>query len=366
MINVDFVALEEQYVAELNELKVAIQNSEELQALLDSEENDDFTKLRGAFEPQIHALYEKVSDVAPLQIFALEKALLDVDFEGVYLGKILNYTLLRASVNGDYKANLPNDTLEEAILAFAGSVNFDFLKKVSKQALQVAFAVASDVWITSLLQGIGNRKIVEYLQGLKPYKREFLKQRTSMYVSLRKQFSDTVLYTFAVPKDLPTFRQYVPEIVFNLEKRISLDASVASFSGVLSDLLSKPEFLKSANFGDLLLSAGLFVEFTEGEKEAFASNVKTLFSTPANVTTFIAALNDKLKTKKYVGAAQVARLTELLTGSAENLDIVFQGVNQVYQEGLQSEISESIVELAKSFPDLSIEAKTIRTAVVVA
>ena len=38
----------------------------------------------------------------------------------------------------------------------------------------------------------------------------------------------------------------------------------------------------------------------------------------------------------------------------------------MYQEGLQPEISESIVELAKSFPDLSIEAKTIRTAVVVA
>ena len=91
-------ALNPEYQARLDEIAKAIPESEEHVQYLEEEEEEDYQKMRDRFEPLIQAIYEEVAQDNPLQLPALETALLANDFEGMYLPRILGYTVLRGLV----------------------------------------------------------------------------------------------------------------------------------------------------------------------------------------------------------------------------------------------------------------------------
>jgi hypothetical protein len=86
--------LDQKYQDELDALRSAIQNSETLATYLEDEEEASYQALRDEFEPQIEALYERVADDHPLQLTILEVALLHSEFEGLYLSRILGFSVL--------------------------------------------------------------------------------------------------------------------------------------------------------------------------------------------------------------------------------------------------------------------------------
>jgi hypothetical protein len=91
-------ALDKKYQVALDNVKGAIQASDLLNTYLDSEEDEDYKALYEAYEPQIEEIYKEVADKNPLQLTALENYLLDEGFEGLYLPRILGYTVLRGAV----------------------------------------------------------------------------------------------------------------------------------------------------------------------------------------------------------------------------------------------------------------------------
>ena len=143
--------LDQQYQDRLQVLGEEIQASEELQQYLEEEEEEFYLRLKEMFEPKIAAIYEEVAENDPLQLVTFESALLDEKFEGLYLPKILGYSVLRGEVNAEFKYVGPQDHFKNVLMAICNSANFDILKKRIGQSIQMGFAMSSDIWITNLL-----------------------------------------------------------------------------------------------------------------------------------------------------------------------------------------------------------------------
>ena len=105
--------LDIRYKTVLDDIKTTIQLSEELKTYLDTEEDEEYKLLVQAHEQAIHQLYEQIAKENPLQLVAFEKALLDEQFEGLYLPKALGYAVLRGRVNENVKYIRPQDHFSE-------------------------------------------------------------------------------------------------------------------------------------------------------------------------------------------------------------------------------------------------------------
>ena len=95
--------LNQEYLDELALIKTDIQASDILAKYLDEEEEEDYLALREAFEPRISELYKKIAENNPLQLVTLEKELLDDEYEGMYITRILGFAVLRGEINDNYK-----------------------------------------------------------------------------------------------------------------------------------------------------------------------------------------------------------------------------------------------------------------------
>ena len=95
--------LDSHYKNQLDQIATQIQASEFLKTYLEEEEEEDYIKLRTEFEPLIGALHQVVAEHHPLQLVAFEEALLDEQFEGLFLPRILGYAVLRGEVDELYR-----------------------------------------------------------------------------------------------------------------------------------------------------------------------------------------------------------------------------------------------------------------------
>ena len=150
-------ALAEAYETKLKALGSEVQESEELQAYLEEEEEEQYMQLKELFEPRIAMIYDEVASAHPLQLMALETMLLEPDFEGLYLPKILGFTVLRGEVNEvKMKYTRTQEHFKKVLLAICNSANFDLLRKRIGQSIQMGFALSSDIWVTNLINEIDN------------------------------------------------------------------------------------------------------------------------------------------------------------------------------------------------------------------
>ena len=187
------------YGDQITTLAEEIQNSEELSAYLDTEEEEDFNRLKEMFEPRISMVYEQVAREAPLQLISLEKSLLNEQLEGLFLPKILGYSVLRGEVSDRQKYVLPQDHFRDILLAICNSANFDILKKRIGQTIQVGFALSSDIWITNLINSIDNKRVRYYLQGQKLERYRVEKERQILRFRYSRQFLNDNYQTAIFP-----------------------------------------------------------------------------------------------------------------------------------------------------------------------
>ena len=130
--------LNEEYQQQLEKIAQQIQGSEEYAKYLDEEEEDDYQSLRELIEPNINALYKEVASANPLQLISLENALLDDKFEGMFLPRILGYSILRGQVNDNFKFYRPQRHFKKILMAICRSSNFDVIRKRIGQTTKTA------------------------------------------------------------------------------------------------------------------------------------------------------------------------------------------------------------------------------------
>lgn len=200
--------LDAQYIEELEEIAGEIQEADDLARYLESEEEEDYLRLKDQFEPLIGGVYERVARENPLQLPTLELILLESVFEGLFLPKILGYAVLRGEIDQQYQYVRPQEHFKDILLAICQSPNFEILKKRIGQTIQIGFALSSDIWITNLINSIENKRIRYYLQGQKIDRYRHLNERSIGYERYKKQFRNEVFQSAdfpTTPEELPVY-----------------------------------------------------------------------------------------------------------------------------------------------------------------
>lgn len=255
--------LDPKYRAELDEIIEAIQEAEELQAWLENEEEADYNALRELYEQVVADLYKQVAMEAPLQLRAFEDAVLDERIEGLFLPKLLGYTVLRDPVNAQCQYYYPQEDFRKVLLAICNSANFEELKKRIGQTVQIGFALSSDIWVTNLLDSIDNKAVRAFLNGQRMAKYHDPQVRRESYRRYALQFKNDVFFSTEFPSTSGQMQKVYPSFAYFLEKRVKGKLDNSSLTAPIAEVILSKELQGSQEH---LTIAILFMNFFNPEK----------------------------------------------------------------------------------------------------
>ncbi|MBK8515788.1 MAG: hypothetical protein IPL55_05700 [Saprospiraceae bacterium] len=251
-------ALATNYKTHLDQLKAALQNSELLELYLENESEDLYKQMIDAFEPHILELYTHVADNHPLQLISLEKEILDSGFEGLFLPKILGYSVLRGEIDNNYKYVRPQDHFKNILNAICESANFDYIKMRIGQTVQIGFALSSDIWLTNLMEHLTNKKVKSFLNVQKLDKFRDVAQRKIGYESYQNQFQNQNYLSAEFPKTVTELKLLGSSLINFLKYRTQRRFNNESILPHIDRLISNEAFHSEPEFLEVLMITGMF------------------------------------------------------------------------------------------------------------
>ena len=284
------------YKDRLEAIAQGIQNSEALKTFLDTEEETDYKAIIQGFEPSIDELYQDVVKENPLQIIALETALLDARFEGLYMSRLLGYSVLRGRVSNHIKFVRPQEQFRKVILSMANSSNFESIANRTGQGVQAGFALSSDIWITNLINEMQGKRAKSYFQGQKQSKFRDIDERSKAYKIYSKQFRELNFSTGKFPKNSTEFLIEFPSLRDFLIYRVTNDLDNGSIVTPLLSLINDKNIQEQNGYNDIVLIASVFMQFNKKDGEQVAAKLNKQRSKEGFDTeffTFILALLDR-------------------------------------------------------------------------
>jgi len=274
----------------------AIQASDQLQVFLDTEEESDYRAIVDAYEAHIHEIHTEVAREHPLQLTALETELLDPGYEGLYMPKLLGYSVLRGRLNQHLKYVRPQEQFRKVILAIANSSNFEYICARVGQGVQVGFALSSDIWITNLINEMRGKRAKSYFQGQKQSKFRELSERSKAHRIYEKQFSELNFATAKFPESPSEFIVEFPSLRNFLIYRLTHDLNNDSIVTPLLKLLNDPAMQTQNGYIDIVLIASVFMQFNKKDGEQVAARLNEARKTEGfdeEFFSFILALLDR-------------------------------------------------------------------------
>lgn len=275
--------LNKKYQEQLDEIAVQIQASEHLTRYLEDEEEEDYLHLRSAFEPAIMELHKTVADNHPLELIPFEEYLLDEKFEGLFLPRILGYAVLRGEVDEHYRYVRPQPHFKKILLSVCHSSNFDSIKKRMGQTIQTGFALSSDIWITSLVNEINNKRIRYFLQGLKDPKFRNTKERKILYQRYNNQFKSENFHSAKFPTTMSELKVEFSSLKLFLIQRIINKNDNHSLAPKIIEFLDNSDFKNTDEYIEMLSIYGSFMNIDEKHQDHFA---KVLNEARKNINDF--------------------------------------------------------------------------------
>lgn len=262
--------LDIKYKTVLDNIKSSIQLSEELKTYLDTEEDEDYKALVLKFENEIHELYTTVADNHPLQLISLERALMDDQFEGLYLPKALGYAVLRGRVNSRIKYERPQNHFADILDFITKSSNFEQIRLRVGQSIQIGFAMSSDIWITNFLANVTNKRAKTFLESQRFIKYREEKQRNTALVKYRKQFQSLNFSTVVMPENITELLVESGSLKDFLIYRGLREYNNESLKPALQKLINNNEYYDNKEFYELCLIIGAHFDLEAGD----VSNLK--------------------------------------------------------------------------------------------
>ena len=287
-------ALDQMYVEKLEEIKAAIQQSELLATYLDNEDEESYKALQETFEPYIHQMYEYLADHSPLQLEAMEKYLLDVDFEGLYLPKILGYSILRGEVDDNYRYRFPQNHFKDILLAICDSANFEIIKNRIGQSIKVGFMLSSDIWVTHLIDSVENKRLKTYLNSFRAEPIRDLSKRKSLYENYKMQFSKLNFLSAEFPENEHALKRLFPKIKSFLLYRATHNHDNQSLMNYLSKLIASEEFNNADEYLELLIVSGLMYDLTDDQKKKLTKSFSQIEKIKPHFNTLFFGTLDRL------------------------------------------------------------------------
>ena len=202
--------LNDDYKERLQAVAEVIQGSDELAAYLDEESPELYKVLQDTYEPLVSEIYQEVAENDPLQIKALENVLLNPYFEGLFLPRILGYSV------------------------------------------QVGFSLSSDIWISNLLDQIENKKVRAFLQSMRHDRFRDQNERKTLVERYRKQFAHYNFYTAEFPETVNELKVEFGALKSFLLNRIKFNSKHDSYSHEIHSIITKKQFSKEQEYLELL------------------------------------------------------------------------------------------------------------------
>ena len=340
-------SLDNIFKTEALDIAKQIQDSEELKTYLETEEEEDFQVIREKYEPLMYDLHTRVAADEPLQLVALEKEYLNTDFEGLFLPRMLGFSVLRGEINqSTMKYVLPQDHFKDILYTICNSSNFEFLKKRIGQSIQIGFAMSSDIWITNLINGITNRRIRYFLQGQKLDKYRDIRSRLTGLVRFKKQFKNENYFSANFPNTVNELTVLYTTLRSFLMQR--LERKTANNTAVINEmqkLIQNSGFHGTKEHTELMGLYANFYQLKKTEKETLASVFNSERKNNAQfVENYLDFLLAALKNKGVdIDAKADGRISALLDRSIQddlsdyyNLMDIIHGKGYVHDDAIEA------------------------------
>jgi hypothetical protein len=359
--------LSQEYVDQLEAIAGSLQESEQLALYQDTEEDEDYKMLSAMYEPLLAELHLQVATNDPLQLISFEQILLDPAFEGLFLPKILAYSVLRGNVsNIDCKYARQQEHFKAVLDAILTSPNFDWLKKRIGQTVQIGFMLSSDIWITGLTNSYSNKRFRYYLQSNKLDKYRFEKERREAWVRYKKQFSSEVYFTTDFPTQLSELKVFYPAVKEFLYARIARNLNNKSFQSQIDEYITNPDFLNHAEHTEMLAWYANYFD-VEGDS---AETLKAIFNAQRTedkkfADTYFNLLLEWLHSDINVTESVHRRVNDLLDETIKDeLTDFYALMNEIDSKGFTSEDAINAVRLYhNNHEGLSVQNQCVRRVI---
>ncbi|HHB78555.1 MAG TPA: hypothetical protein ENK85_04920 [Saprospiraceae bacterium] len=260
--------LDKKYIDQLDAIQQEMMQLDAYSQFLDTEEEEHYNELQDIMGPKISALYHQVSTEKPLQLLEFERSLLKDELEGMFLPRMLGYTVMRGVINKDtYKYILSQEHFQEVLVNICNSPNFEFLRSRIGQTVQLGFGLSSDIWVTNLINVIPNKKVKTYLKTQKDSKYRLLENRKYLYTKYLRQFRNDNYFTTVFPTTMPELSVYFPELRNFLIQRTRLGVRDASLTSKLVEFLADKSYFGSPEQFALLALTVNFVTLDDAQKK---------------------------------------------------------------------------------------------------
>lgn len=235
--------LNDTYKAHLDAIAEAIQASPSLALYNEEEEDEHYEALKAEFEPQIEAAHEQINHYSPFEIESFERYLLDDRFEGLFLPRVLGYSVLRPQINQRFYYSRQNDHFGTLLSYISGNINFDQLSSRIGQAVQVGFALSSDIYVTGVIDEIPSKRVRQFLLTQKSDDARTADGRKAIYNRYKRQFASRNYQYAAVPQQAGELISHTDHFVDFLLYRVSQsELNNDALPAPLYDFLTNEDF----------------------------------------------------------------------------------------------------------------------------
>lgn len=360
--------LNEAYQQHLDAIAEAIQASPNLATFLEEEEEQYYDALKQEFEPQIEQAHQQLVDYSPLEIEAFEQYLLDERFEGLFLPRILGYAVLRGEVTDHVYYARQNDHFGSILKAIAVSNNFDLLRSRIGQSTQCGFALSSDIFVTSLIDGVANKRVRNFLQSQRSSDARTKEGRYRIYRRYQKQFRERN-YHYApfplTPGELTTLSNALNDfLLFRVRGTLNNDALLPT----LHAMVVHPEFAGREEILRPIVIYGAYFNPEEAQRaELVAALNRDRKANPDRTSQGILEFILSLKNNREVpfGPEQEKQLGTIIDRSLEDdLTAYFNLTDKIHGDGyVNSTVHEAIIEELPLHAGLSPFNENIRQSI---
>lgn len=359
-------ALAQAYIDKLDQIKKDIQDSDLLAKYLEEEEEELFKEFQLKFEPIIDDLHKEVAQNHPLQLHTFEEALLDEQFEGLFLPRILGYAVMRGQVNEDFKYARPQSHFKNILLTICNSANFESIKTRIGQTIQVGFALSSNIWITNLLAQISNKRVVAFLESLRSHKFRDIRDRRTALTKYEKQFANYNYLSAEMPKNVSELSIFADGLKNFFVYRSKSKANNSSLIPHIKEFLGNDALKNEAKLHELVLVLMMYMSEDEGMNSLLRTRFEEHRSTEAGQEHIFNFINQvqtdpsmQYSSEQDLSFAKVADLTK-----DDEISRYFNLMNDVHGKGY---IHDEVIEQIKNYYDqhlgLSTQNKCVRNVI---
>lgn len=338
-------AIKKQYKKQLDALKDSISESELLQVYLDTEEESDYKAMQEAFEPVLAELHAEIANADPLQLIDFEKQLLDDKLEGMFLPRILGYSVLRGDIDENFRYKYSQEHFRDILLHICNSMNFDYIKLRIGQTTQIGFALSTNIWVTDLLDGLQNKNVKRFLQAQRSIEFRDLDKRRVAYESYKKQFAKLNFLTSSFPTEVMELKKHGPHLQRFLLHRAGEDFNNATLIPYIQDFLGKKEFLFEAEFIRICMVLGMYFDLdTETAKQLGQIFNKLRKEKEDFHEEFFMFYLEFIDDKAHFQRDAVSNLSKVIDSKIKDeLSLFFDLMKEVYEKGYVHEDSVNAI-----------------------